>query len=90
MLISPKNSPAAVEHLVKSVSTFFLVEATNMDLGRTMERNIPGLALTLVATLDTLGGDEHPSPLSHSTSAQLRAEMDLPAIILHTSGSTGL
>lgn len=61
-----------------------------MVLGRNMEQNVPSLAVTYVATLDSMGGDKYSSPLPPLTTEQLRVEMDLPVIILHTSGSTGL
>ncbi|KAF8496036.1 hypothetical protein JB92DRAFT_2991783 [Gautieria morchelliformis] len=90
LLISPKNSPAAIEHLLAtSASSLLLVDGPNVALSHKMERSIPGLRATHAATIDTLEGDAFSSPLSPLTPEQLRAEMDAPAILLHTSGSTG-
>ncbi|KAF8512516.1 hypothetical protein JB92DRAFT_3096781 [Gautieria morchelliformis] len=90
LLISPRNSPAAIEHLlVTSASLLLLVDAPNMPIGSEMERNISILTATRTATLDTLASDAFASPLSPFSPAQLRAEMDSPALLLHTSGSTG-
>ncbi|KAF8461661.1 hypothetical protein JB92DRAFT_3137078 [Gautieria morchelliformis] len=86
LLISPKNSPAAIEHLlVTSASSLLLVEA---PFRRKLERDVSGLTVINPATLDTLGGHACSSPLTPLTSEQLSAEMDSPAFLLHTSGST--
>jgi acyl-coenzyme A synthetase/AMP-(fatty) acid ligase len=61
-----------------------------MDLGHKMERTISGLTAIHAATIDNLGGDACSSPLSPLTPEQLKAEMESPAILLHTSGSTGM
>jgi acyl-CoA synthetase (AMP-forming)/AMP-acid ligase II len=89
LLISPKNSPAAIEHLLAtSTSSLLLIEPSNLAFGREMEQALPGLTALTVATLDA-PAEPAPSPLTSPTPEQLKKEMELPAFYLHTSGSTG-
>jgi acyl-coenzyme A synthetase/AMP-(fatty) acid ligase len=100
-MISVKNSPDAIKHLMHSTgSAYLLVDDTLKHLrDEISQRPGPSAFKTLVIS---------PQPLAHNVSEdglvwisrflgsarwsdeQLRAESLLPAVYMHTSGSTGM
>jgi hypothetical protein len=65
------------------------VEPPNVTFARKMEQAIPGLTAQTLATLDAPVNGPASSPLTSLTPEELKKELDLPALYLHTSGSTG-
>ena len=86
LLISPKNSPAAIEHLLRtSKATILLVDSSG---SRVFDKSIPGMSILSFVGLET-STDGFAPALIPLTREEVQLEMDLPAFYLHTSGSTG-
>ena len=87
LLISPKNSAAAIEHLLTVArATLLIVESSGLILGLALKKSISGISTLSFAGLDV--HDSYPASVPLSPE-QVALELDLPAFYLHTSGSTG-
>lgn len=86
MLISTKNSPSAIDHLIKtSRSEFLLIDSESRPLIQGCALNVPILQFLDLSSLPSRG---LPAPKNLSEEA-LQKEILLPAFYIHTSGSTG-
>ncbi|KZS89164.1 acetyl-CoA synthetase-like protein [Sistotremastrum niveocremeum HHB9708] len=86
MLVSTKNSPAAIDHLLAtSASESLLIDQASRSLIQNCNFSIPILEFFDIACLPSHG---LPSPKAIASEV-LEKEILLPAIYIHTSGSTG-
>lgn len=88
-LISDKNSPEGVTHLVRaSGSQYLFVDATHPNLVDVVQRQIPNLQIIPLQSDD---GTIAPNPVADPPVDQDHdLDLDVVAYNLHTSGSTGL
>ncbi|KAG1759466.1 hypothetical protein EDD22DRAFT_905997 [Suillus occidentalis] len=87
-LISDKNSPEGVTHLVRaSGSQYLFVDATHPNLVDVVQRQVPNLQIIPLQSDD---GTMAPDPVADPPADQDHdLDLDVVAYNLHTSGSTG-
>ncbi|KAF8501962.1 hypothetical protein BU17DRAFT_58804 [Hysterangium stoloniferum] len=89
LLISPKNSLNAIEHILGvSNASFLLID----DLGHTFKEkmNLPKISTLTFSHPEIYRSPDVPTPaLPQLSQKELEKEFDLPVFLLHTSGSTG-
>ncbi|TIC15605.1 acetyl-CoA synthetase-like protein [Wallemia mellicola] len=88
--ISNRNSPAAIEHLLKVTHCKHLIyTSTNEQLKNLAEnasKNAPEVQLTNMPKLSTLYNESEPPKIAPLSAR--RKDLNAPALIIHSSGST--
>lgn len=86
-MISNKNSREAIIHMLNvSTSTHLFTDASSNALADSLELDVP---VILFGGSSQLGNESPVFLPEEATEAERKAEMNLPAFYLHTSGSTG-
>ncbi|KAA1470119.1 acetyl-CoA synthetase-like protein [Dentipellis sp. KUC8613] len=88
VLLSTRNSKAAFEHLIRvSKAEILVVDDSHMHIADDLKAEFPELRIVKVTDqyADGMVPYSRPTP----SAEQIQADMDLPAVYLHSSGSTG-